>query len=203
MISEHIHNSHLRNGYFEQFGALRHTGTYQQTTVWTTYDGYFIRIGILIVDKEFGGRYKIIEHILLFHLSTGNVPLFTVFITTPQVYLCINTSIFKEWNAVDAESRVEADAKPSVSIKEYRVLPISLQVFFICKEHRNHNTVFTGEEDLFGYEFVRVELYFRSTIQFISICIHIIFIGGSGSSKWSKTKKAFFIIFGAAETYGT
>ena len=54
MITQHIHYSYLRDGYFEQVGTLSHARTYQQTAVRTAYDGNFIRIGVFVIDKIFG-----------------------------------------------------------------------------------------------------------------------------------------------------
>ena len=92
------------------------------------------------------------------------MPIFTVFTTTAQVYLCVDTSIFEEWNARGAEARVEADAEAAISVEEYRVLAVFLQIFLISKEHRNFYAVFAGEEYLFGHKIIRVELYFRGTV---------------------------------------
>ena len=164
MVAEHIHHTYLRDRYTEQVGTLCHAGTYQQTTVGTSYNGDFIFIRIFLVDQIFGSRDEIIEYVLFLHFSSGYVPVFTVFTTTAQVYLCVDTPIFEEWNAHGAEARVEADAEATVSVEEYRVFAVFLQIFLISKEHRNFYAVFAGEEYLFGHKIVRVELYFRGTI---------------------------------------
>ena len=98
MITQHIHYSYLRNSYTEQVGTLCHTGSYQQTTIGTAYYGNLIFISIFIIDKIFGSRNKIIKYILLLHLGTCYVPVFTILATPTQVNLCIDTSIFQERN---------------------------------------------------------------------------------------------------------
>ena len=108
MIAKHIHHAYLRNCYTEQVRTLCHAGTYQQTTVGATYNGDFVFIRIFFVDKIFGSRDEVVEYILLLHLSSGYVPVFTVFAATTQVDLCVDTAIFEEWDAHCTETRVEA-----------------------------------------------------------------------------------------------
>ena len=98
VIAEHIHHSHFRNGHTEQIGTLRHAGTHQQATIRTTYDSNLVFIGIVIINKVFGSGNEIVKYILFLHLRTCHVPLFTIFATTTQVCLCINTAIFQERN---------------------------------------------------------------------------------------------------------
>ena len=74
------------------------------------------------------------------------------------------TAIFEEWDAHCTETRVEADAETTVSVEEYRIFAVFLQIFLISKEHRNFYAVFAGEEYLFGHKIIRVELYFRGTV---------------------------------------
>lgn len=52
----------------------------------------------------------------------------------------------------------------AVTVEEYGVLAVFLQVFLIGKEHRDFHTVLAGIEHLFGHEVVRVELYFRGAV---------------------------------------
>ena len=164
MIAKHIHHAYLRNCYTEQVRTLCHAGTYQQTTIGATYNGDFIFIRIFFVDKIFGSRDEVVEYILLLHLSSGYVPVFTVFAATTQVDLCVDTAIFEEWDAHCTETRVEADAETTVSVEEYRIFAVFLQIFLIGKEHRNFYTVFAGKEYLFRHKIIRVELYFRCTV---------------------------------------
>lgn len=98
VIAEHIHHSYLRNGHTEEVRTLCHASAHQQTTVRTAYDSNLIFIGILTINEVFGCRDKVIEYILFLHLRTCHVPLFTIFATTAQVCLCIDTAIFQKRN---------------------------------------------------------------------------------------------------------
>ena len=93
------------------------------------------------------------------------------------------TAIFEEWDAHCTETRVEADAETTVSVEEYRIFAVFLQVLLISEEHRNLHTVLAGEKHLFRYEVVRVELHFRGTVQFVAVLVHIIFIGSAGNGE--------------------
>ena len=74
------------------------------------------------------------------------------------------TAIFEEWDAHCTETRVEADAETTVSVEEYRIFAVFLQIFLIGKEHWDFYTVFAGKEYLFRHKIIRVELYFRCTV---------------------------------------
>ena len=42
MVTEHVHDAHLGNADTEQVGALRHTGTHQQSAVTAAHDGHLL-----------------------------------------------------------------------------------------------------------------------------------------------------------------
>ena len=131
------------------------------------------------------------------------MPFLAVFATATQIDLCIDTSVFQERDAGSCKSGIETDAKTAIAIKEYRIVSISFQVFLISKEHRNHDTVFTGEECLFRYKVIGVEFYFRSAVELVRILIHVIFINSARSSERGEYKETFFVVFRAAKTDGT
>src|SRR3712207_3615500 len=203
VVAEHIHYPHLRNRHTEEVGALRHAGSYQQSAVRTAYNGYSLFVRIFIVDQVFGGGDEVVEYILLLHLRAGDVPFFAILASAAQVYLYIDAAVLEEWDARGGEIRVEADAESAVSVQEYGVLSVLLQVFLVGKEHRYLRSVFAGEEDLLGDEIVGVELYFGSPVKFVAVSVHIIFIRSSGDGKRGESEEALFVVFIAAEAYRT
>ena len=96
MIAQHVHHTDLRDGHLEEIGALRHTGSHEQTTIRATNDRQSLLAGITLTDQILGRTDKVVEHVLLLQLRTCLMPFFTIFISATQVHLSIDTALLEE-----------------------------------------------------------------------------------------------------------
>ena len=99
MVAQHIHHTYLRDSYTEEFWALGHTGSYEQTAIRAAYDGQLIGTGVILANQVFCGTDKVVEHVLLLHLGSSQVPFLAIFVTTTQIDLRIDTALLEEGDA--------------------------------------------------------------------------------------------------------
>ena len=148
MITQHIHDTDLRNTNLEEVGTLGHAGTYKQSAVRAADNGEIVLARVFVPDEPFSGGDEVVKDVLLLHLCAGNVPFFSIFASATQAGLCIDATVLEEWNTVGREVRRHGDVEATVGIEVYRVLSVSLQSFLVGNEEWYSGSVFTGVEDL-------------------------------------------------------
>ena len=150
-------------------------GAYQQTTIGSTGDGHFVGAGVVFGNEVLGGGDAVVEYVLFVHLSTGDVPVFTIFAAAAQIHHRVDTTSFQERNALRRETGRQADVETAVTIQIHRIFAIALQAFFVSEEHGNARAVLAFEKYLFASIFIRIEIELRAHVQFRLIFGQIVF----------------------------
>src|SRR5687767_8343405 len=96
MEPQHVHYSHLRNGYFEKLRPLVHDRAYKQTTIRSTLNGKFIGGSVFVCDEIFGSRDEIVKNILLLQLGPSLVPFLAILTTASHICRCVNDALLQE-----------------------------------------------------------------------------------------------------------
>ena len=159
MVAQHVHHTYLWDGDAKQFWPLGHTGTNEQAAVRAADDGQLVLTRIALADQPLGSTDEVVEHVLLLHLRTSQVPLLTILTATSQRHLCIDAAILEEGDACSRETRTEGDVESTVAIEIDRILAVLLQPFLIGEEHGYACAVLALEEDLLRGVVVLTELH--------------------------------------------
>ena len=180
MITQHIHHAHLWDANLEEVWALGHAGTYEQASVASAEDGEVILVGISVVDEPFASRDEVIEHILLLHLGTSQVPVFAILASTTEHYVGIDATILQEWDARRGESRCKSDVETAIAIEQQWILTVEFDTLFTDNEHRYTGSVLAVEKYLSGFKPVLVESCLRCHEYTALVVVHVILIDCAG-----------------------
>ena len=177
-----------------RIGTLSHTGTYQQTTVWTAYDSYLCEFVYLLSIKIFGCRYEIVKYILFLHFGSGNMPVFP-YSLPPRRLTCTYMPPFSrkgmrlmlnedtDWcwnlrNRIGIPDSFHSSWALFGKVRNMGILAPSLLGKKTCSVTKSSEWNFTFE---------------HGTIH--NCFLYVIFIGSSRNSKRSKAEETFFIVF--------
>ena len=136
-----------------QIRTHRQQGTHQQSAIASAVDRNMFLRSPAITDNSFSNTDKIIETVFLFHPITVNMPFFTIFISTTDTALNIETAIIDPVNDINATERIMIRRRhskiiASISIHQCRHLTVLYGIFPVYQIGWYHRLILGWIEDL-------------------------------------------------------
>mmetsp|Transcript_13475 Transcript_13475/g.46896 ORF Transcript_13475/g.46896 Transcript_13475/m.46896 type:complete len:594 (+) Transcript_13475:307-2088(+) len=161
--AKHVHHSNLGDGSSEQIWTLVDAGADEETAVASSIDGNLGRAGVPLLDEVLGCRLEVVEASLLVQFSWFPVvvasclmPVLPVLSASSNVCNAKKgVEMIDEDGAEGVEGRSDADAEPSVAIKERAGVPRMLLALLPDYEHGDLGSILAFIEDLFGLKIFR------------------------------------------------
>ena len=127
MVAQHVHHADGRKRHGKEVGPLHHAGADEQAAVRTAGDRQLMRSGVFLVDQVFGGRDKVVEHVLLSGKHTRPVPPFPELAAAAQVRHRINAALLHQQHRQRRETRRQIDVETAVSVQVNGILSVPFQ----------------------------------------------------------------------------
>src|SRR5438874_12268497 len=121
---------------------LRNHGAHQKSAVAPTLHRQLFRTRIVLFDEVFGGGRKTIETVLLFREVAGLVPLFAELVAATNIGHHIDAAAIEPKASRKIKTRRHADPVAAVSVKQRRIMSVTLHSFLENDVERNFCAVF-------------------------------------------------------------
>ena len=174
MVAQHIHHTHFRYAHLEEVRALRHAGSHEQTAVAAAHDGEMLLVCILVADKPFAGRDKVVEHVLLAHLRTGKMPFLAILAATTQHHMDVYSTILQERHTHGRERRRIAHVEATITIHQHGILAVELHALLVGEEHRDAGSVLARAEHHLRGVVAQLEAHLRTAHHHTLVFIQVI-----------------------------
>ena len=200
MVAQHVHDTDLRDGHAEQVGPLRHAGADEQSAVGAAHDGQLLLRRVSLSDEMFGSADEVVEHVLLLHLRTCQMPFLAILAAPSQIHLGVDASALEEGDAHGRERRRQRDVEASVAIEVDGIAAVALQSFLVGDEHGNAGAVLALEEELLRLEVGLTEAHLRFGVDRAAVLLHVVAVDGAGLGERGEREEALGALLAAADT---